>query len=406
MASSIFSRVVSVSLCVALATVEMAGTAEAGGRNLFGALAAGFGAAAVGILAGGRGRGRVVTRYREPARRDTARAESRPRASRESGAAARPDSANEKVLASLGGATIGGKIQVAVLKGISVGAAAGAVGINADSGAVGQTRSTESDRDYTGMVRQLVKRFTEAQAREHPVAAGDVTEYGIERALDRALASAKLERFESFREEDWSPERLKVMVLTRVAADIKPLFNGNNRGLAPMDTLDTLIQRSAEGVFRRLFESSELLAANRSISLFVKRVYEAHGGLMGNDLREMADRMLSSASNQAIGPYEAPLRRSQNGFALRYRAQRIVFDCLSENVEQITTSGKAIAEVEEIDRRTRETALGECVAWLARSFGEKGADIDKQQPMPSRVIWSAEGPKELASMYGKVGGNF
>ena len=43
---------------------------------------------------------------------------------------------------------------------------------------------------------------------------------------------------------------------------------------------------------------------------------------------------------------------------------------------------------------------------VAARFGDKGADIDKQQPMPSRVIWSAGGPKELASMYGKVGGNF
>ena len=48
-------------------------------------------------------------------------------------------------------------------------------------------------------------------------------------------------------------------------------------------------------------------------------------------LREDIDGMLGNAAGAALGKYEVAFRRNEIGYALRYRAERIVFDCLSEN---------------------------------------------------------------------------
>jgi hypothetical protein len=91
---------------------------------------------------------------------------------------------------------------------------------------------------------------------------------------------------------------------------------------------------------------------------------------------------------------------------LRYRAQRIVFDCLSDNVERISSSETAIATTGEIEQRIAQTARNECVAWLEHQFGTNTRSIQPQKPMPLRVVWSANGPKEDSSMYGRATDGF
>ena len=100
------------------------------------------------------------------------------------------------------------------------------------------------------------------------------------------------------------------------------------------------------------------------------------------------------------------LRQDENGFALRYRAQRIVFDCLSDNVEHISSSETGIATIGEIEQKIDETGKTECVGWLDHQFGTEARGLQPQQPMPLRVIWSATGPKDDPSMYGRARGNF
>ena len=95
------------------------------------------------------------------------------------------------------------------------------------------------------------------------------------------------------------------------------------------------------------------------------------------------------------------MRRDSNGFALRYRAQRIVFDCLSENVEKITSSETGILTNGEIRNKIAKTSDTVCGAWLENQFGAEKGELKPQRPMPMRVIWSATGPKEDPSMYGR-----
>lgn len=281
------------------------------------------------------------------------------------------------------------------------------VGSTKDLNEVGQQSIlNDKNRDYTQKIKDIIDRFKNEQARSRDVTPGDVTAHGIEQSLERAVKNAKLDTFERFVNERWTAERLRTMILDRANADLGSLFDGNNRGNAPMEALDSLIQRASDSVYRRIFETSELLAANRSSALFMQRLYQTHGALVDGELRESADRMITRASLGAIGRFETAMRRDLNGFALRYRAQRIIFDCLSEQVEKITSSEAGILTNGEIQQRIADTSGAVCGAWLDNQFGSEKGELKPQRPMPMRVIWSAMGPKEDPSMYGRGTGTF
>jgi hypothetical protein len=192
------------------------------------------------------------------------------------------------------------------------------------------------------------------------------------------------------------------MILDRVWAEVDTLFGGNSRGYAPMQEVDNIIQRAAQQTYRRIFEVSELLAANRGSALFMQRLYQTHGGLVDNQMREVVDDMITRTATSAIGKFQTALRQNENGYALRYRAERIVFDCLSDNVEKISSSETNIAEKGEIAQRIDATAKSECVGWIENQFGTDNRALKPQTPMPLRVVWSATGPKDDPSMYGQA----
>jgi len=317
-------------------------------------------------------------------------------------------SRDDRVLATLGAPS--SKIQTSVLMSVYASDLLGAVGSTQDMEKVGATSSKDKDRDWTGKIEDIAKRFKAEQDKgdnkRAVAAAGDVTEHAIEQSLDAAFKNAKLDTFESFIGENWSAERLRKGVLDRVEADLPGLFVGNNRGNVSMQQLDGLIQRAAESTYRRIFEISELLAANRSSALFVQLLYQTHGGLVDDQVREVADGMITKASSAAIAKLEGTMRRDENGVALRYRAERIVYDCLSENVDSISNSETGIATPGVIEQRIQKTALTECGTWLENQFGAQGRGLTPQKPMPLRVIWSAAGPKDDPSMYSQARGAF
>jgi hypothetical protein len=218
--------------------------------------------------------------------------------------------------------------------------------------------------------------------------------------VDDAYRHANLQRFETFVGENWSAERLRVMIIDRVDAEIDRLFSGTNKGVVAMSDLRPMIQKSADIVYSRLFETSELLAANRSSALFVQRLYQAHGDLMQGDVREGAERMLMQASTTVTANFAGLVRRDDNSYALGYRQQRILFDCLSENVERISSSEQGIAAPEEIATRIADIEKKECIGWIDQQFKGTDGKLKPQEPVPQRVVWTAEGPKDDLSMYG------
>jgi hypothetical protein len=83
-----------------------------------------------------------------------------------------------------------------------------------------------------------------------------------------------------------------------------------------------------------------------------------------------------------------------------------VFDCLSENVEQISSSETGIATTGEIRQKIEDTGKKVCVSWLDNQFGPDTRSFQAQKPMPLRVVWSATGPKDDPSMYGRATDGF
>lgn len=365
----------------------------------------GFGISLGGFGGGGGRSHRSRTRSRHSSEDNSASESSEPTSRTER------TERKDRVLASKGAPPA--KDQATILRYVASSEVLGVVGSTKDLEQVGQAYSKEDDRDYTGRIKDIIEKFKTEQNCGRNSRPGDVTEQAVEQSLEKAFAAAKLDTFETFLGENWSVERLRVMVLELVSNELDRLFDGNNRGSAPMLALDSLIQKSAQSVYRRAFEMSELLAANRSASLFVQRLYQAHGDLLDDQTRETADGMISRAANAAVAKFDGLLRRDQNGFTLHYRAQRIIFDCLSENVEQISSSDTKMRSVAEIEKKVLVTGETTCIQWLDRQFGTEiarrdnqldRARLSSQDPVPMRAIWSADGPTLDPSMFGRASG--
>jgi hypothetical protein len=290
----------------------------------------------------------------------------------------------------------------AILKSVTPSQSLGAVGASDDLDQIGKDDNAEANRDYTSRIDDLITRIQQAQNAQHSTKEGDVTEHAILEALETSIREANLIKFETFLGENWSPERLRVMILDRVENDIGGLFDGTNRGEVTMNDLDLIIKKAAGNVYGRLFETSELLAANRSSTLFVQRLYQTHGDLVNGEVRESAEQLLSDASASGVAPLEPLLRRDPNAFALRYRAERIIYDCLSDNVEAISSSESGMASSAEISKGVADVTQQQCSKWVAEQLIGPDGKIKPQDPLPLRVIWTAEGPKDDPSMYGRA----
>ena len=96
-----------------------------------------------------------------------------------------------------------------------------------------------------------------------------------------------------------------------------------------MHDLETGIAKAARNVQARLFETSELLAANRGSTLFLQRLYQTHGDVSA-DVRERTEELLERAAAAGVARFEALMQRDPNSYTLRYRGERIVHDCLTE----------------------------------------------------------------------------
>jgi hypothetical protein len=326
------------------------------------------------------------------------------------GAAPSPEESS-RALASLAPPTT--QEEQVILKSVKPGQSLGAVGATDDLDQIGKDYNADANRDYTSRVDDLIKRIQEAQSAQHSTKEGDVTEHAILEALTASITNkdgdsipnkdGKLFRFETFLGENWSPERLRVMILDQVMNEIGGLFDGTNRGAVTMNDLNTIIGKSARNVYARLFETSELLAANRSSTLFLQRLYQTHGDLVNGDVRESAEQLLADASAAGLAPLDPSLRRDPNAFALRYRAERIIYDCLTDNVETMTSNESGMAAPGEISKRVLDVTNQQCAKWASAQLLDSDGKIKAQDPMPLRVVWTAKGPNDDdPSMYGRA----
>jgi len=296
--------------------------------------------------------------------------------------------------------------QSAVLKSIVPIRALGAVGASDDLEQLGKV-DQEADRDYTGKVEQLLKDLAPKQDSDKKVGGAkttmpnDVTEHAVLEALDNAIRTTNLLKFETFRDENWSPERLRVMIVERLRIELGDLLDGGKHESTTMHDLETAITKAARNVQARLFETSELLAANRGSTLFLQRLYQTHGDVSA-DVRERTEQLLEKASAAGVAPFEPLLQRDPNSYALRYRGERIVYDCLTDNVEAISSGESGMATEAEIEQRILDSNRDECSKWVAKQLVGSDGVLKTQEPMPLRVIWSADGPRTDPSMFSRA----
>jgi len=303
---------------------------------------------------------------------------------------------DKKIFASL---AVPSRTQTAVLKSILPANTLGVVGASEDVNKLEQTSSTDEDRDYTKLIGDLIEKFTKSEVKQDASGQGDITEHAILQAVDDSYKHAGLQKFSTFAGENWSLERLRVMILKRVDAESDSLIRGTNKGRVSMEDLRGVIDKSANSIYQRLFETSELLAANRSSSLFVQLLYQTHGDAATGEIREGAERMLMHASSKVSGDFDSLIRRDPSSYALNYRKQRIVFDCLSDNIVKVTSAIQGIATPSEIDKRIGDVAATSCKDWLNNQFVTAENKLKTQDPVPLRVIWSKTGLVEDQSMY-------
>jgi hypothetical protein len=94
---------------------------------------------------------------------------------------------------------------------------------------------------------------------------------------------------------------------------------------------------------------------------------------------------------------------------MRYRAERILVDCLTGSLDEITTSpDKSKATRVQMQDKVSELSRGECRNWVVNAIGQPtqmDAKADKEliKPLPERAVWIAPGvAKTDASMFSRV----
>jgi hypothetical protein len=299
--------------------------------------------------------------------------------------------------------------QTAVLKGIVPVNALGSVGATDDLERISKI-DQEQNRDYMAKIEELLDRINRPQddsktangkepSKDAPKS--DITQHAILESLDNAIRATDLLKFETFRDESWSPERLRVMIIERVSVELGDALDSTKHQALTEHDLDAAIAKAARSVQTRLFETSELLAANRDSTLFLLRLYQTHGDV-SSDVRERTEQMLAKAASDGVGPLEPLLQRDPNGYALRYRGERIIYDCLTDNVEAITASDTGVAAEPEIEKRLLDTNREQCVKWVSDQLVGADGRLKPQEPVPLRVVWSADGPRTDPSMFSRA----
>jgi hypothetical protein len=167
---------------------------------------------------------------------------------------------------------------------------------------------------------------------------------------------------------------------------------------------------ASRSIYKRTLETSELISINQATARSAHALFELHGPAANSDLRAGVEDMPPTASKTAFADYEERFVRSEYGVMMRYRAERILVDCLSANIEEITTvNGHATTKDKMINKT--ELSRGECRNWVVNVIGDPKQNDPKTEeqvlnPLPERAVWIAPGvPKTDAWMLGRATSN-
>jgi hypothetical protein len=301
----------------------------------------------------------------------------------------------------------------ALFKTIVVSKGLGSVGVEEEINPAKIDLRRDNKRDYTAALDDLLKMVditSKRGSREGAsfLAQGDVTHHALDRAVSQAYESSNLGVFEQFVGEQWTGERLRVAIIDRARGEVPGLLKGNNFGRVELAPLEEIIQRAGRSIYKRTLETSELIAVNQATARFTRALFETHGPMQNEDIREGVEQMLLAASRGALRDYDERFVRNEYGVILRYRAERILFDCLITNVTEIGGTTSKSASTAGMVGKVEELSRGECKQWVIKAIGppDKAEDRGDQtviKPLPIRAVWITAGaPKTDASMFGQA----
>jgi hypothetical protein len=233
-----------------------------------------------------------------------------------------------------------------------------------------------------------------------------ITEVDIRQSLDAAYLTNKLVAFDAFSAELWTRERLLVQVLREAMHRIEPYFDGVGAKGPTRQDVETVLSQAAGAIYTRAFEVNELLGLAQSFDRFSRTIYERtdeadlqlassaqkfaaaedHFESFVSRELEITRRKQAEAIQLALmqtSPDEQTVEKVDmvdHEFIVRYRARRVLFDCLDRGyAEIIEPAGDAAG-------KTSETALA------SSTDGSNAADTSaaNAQPANRTVVSSVE----------------
>lgn len=212
-----------------------------------------------------------------------------------------------------------------------------------------------------------------------------ITEVDIRQSLDGAYIKNRLIAFDSFSGELWTRERLLVQVLREAKLRIEPYFDGIGAKGPSRQDVENVLSESAAAIYARAFEVNELLGLAQSFDRFSRTVYErtdetdlqlassAQKFSAAEDYFEtFVSHELSSTRRQQAEAIQKALMQSSpdesvveqvdmadREFIVRYRARRVLFDCLDRGYAEII-GGPALpgGKATEVSLESNEGAVG------------------------------------------------
>jgi len=184
--------------------------------------------------------------------------------------------------------------------------------------------------------------------RVHAAALNDinqVTKAEVRIAVEDAYKNTNLAMFDRVPGDLWTKERLMVLVLTQAQPALRPFFEGVGAKGPSMQDIQKVIADAAGIVYNRTLEANELLGVSFSYERLIRAIYEHSDGPMAILVGTDADEKLDQVESAALGTSRTGFTIRPDAFATRYRARRILYDCLSSGLPALpdqSDQGKTI----------------------------------------------------------------
>lgn len=238
-------------------------------------------------------------------------------------------------------------------------------------------------KDFIGKLTGLHKGLRKLTGVDAKVAAGtninEVTEGSVKNAIEAAYDKAEFNEFASLAGEMWTRDRLLVRIVDDAQSRLGGYFNGvGAQGPSMTDLKNDVFPKSAHYVRGTALEVSEIIGVSHSYDRFIRTVYESVETGKSSPLATGGDsryeRFVTAAINSVPlknfvkqgGAVAADAAGLERNFQFRFRARRVLYDCLSSNVPQLIRQGGG---------KTIDAAY-QAPAGAAGETGGRGAQID------------------------------